>query len=103
MSDIEASFFRCKLVLEEFLREGDVPLSSKHCVDWIEGAIANYLGSNGYSEFLDLSGQVGGVSDAVLSEFANQGKIFEGKSGRFRIKAQYGPMSVRYFEAWLVE
>jgi hypothetical protein len=100
----ETPLDKCKKVLEDFLLNTEwLPICSKNVVDYLDSDIAHYLVKNGYREFLveDVSfgPQVGGVSERVLIDFARSGRVFEGRAGRFRVEEDYGPHSVRCFQA----
>lgn len=108
MDDLTTSFEECKKILEDFLlKEENLPICSKSFIADIDSRVSDYLVKKGYDKFLayDVSfgPQVGGISEGVLCEFVRTKRVFDGKSGRFKIEARYGPMSVRYFQAWPVQ
>lgn len=101
----ENSFEKCKTTLENFLLNTDyLPLCSKNCRLHIDKEVAEYLVKNNHEAFLvkDVSYgfMVGGISERVLLDFVKERKIFEGKVGRYKLQVEYGPLSVRMFEAW---
>jgi hypothetical protein len=101
----ETPLQRCKLVLEEFFLNCDyIPICSDNCTLYLDDLVAKYLVKSDHNEFLveDISygPMVGGVSERALIDFAREGKVFDGKDGKYKLRETYGPHSSRMFEAW---
>ena len=106
--DALANLEACKSHIEDYLvNEELVPICRKNSICYLDGPIARYLQKIGHEGWLekDISAgyQVGGVSGAALMSFFREGRVFEGKSGRFSIKVTYGIHSVPMFQAWPVD
>ncbi len=96
---------KCKQVLEEFLLgEEYLPIDPKLSNAKIENIIANYLLQKGYDNWLsfdDISNYIidnKSVASKALEEFSEQNKIFNGKSGVFKIIEKPNTNN-NYFEA----
>lgn len=97
-------FEECREVLEELLLTSpDVPLCTRNSVFYLDNFVRDYLLEKGKESWLlkDVSygWQVGNLSEGVLCSFAQSERIFDGKSGRFRVQEAYGLCSVRCFQA----
>jgi hypothetical protein len=101
----ETPLSKCKAILEDFLLNSDqIPICSKSSTIYLDSCVARYLIKEGHEDFLvedvSLGPQVGGVSQKALIDFAQEQKVFDGKSGRYKIKIDYVVHSARVFEAW---
>jgi hypothetical protein len=99
-TDFKAYRERCKAALEECLLNCDyINVRSKNHGGPIDGDIGVYLNVNGYKEFLDYPYQINRVCESVLCDFLKEGRVFDGKSGRFRLVSFCDEYSQRSFEA----
>ena len=99
---------RCRRVLIKALEDIEwLPICSENMRGTVDPQLAAYLQERGHEEFMSCDVtegyQIGGLSENVLVKFVHEGRVFDGKSGRFKLKTTYGPMSVRSFEAWPVK
>lgn len=102
---VDSPVGQCKIVLEELLlNSANIPLCIRNNITYIDRIVRDYLLQKCHDDWLshDVSFgvQVGGVSEGALCSFSDEQRIFDNPNvGRYKIKTDYGPMSVRSFKA----
>ncbi|MGD9275571.1 MAG: hypothetical protein PVJ67_00185 [Candidatus Pacearchaeota archaeon] len=95
----------CKRVIESCLLESPyITINDASICNFdVDCIVADYLVKKGYERFLikDVTEgfMVGGISESILREFAQEKKVFKGRVGDFTLREEYAVHSVRYFEA----
>lgn len=98
----------CRETIEKFLQNSpDIPINSRNSVNYIDDVLARYLIENDHIDWMmnDLTQgpQIGRLSEAVLSTFVHDKKIFDNPHlGKYLLKEDYDLMSVRGFQAYRV-
>ena len=100
----------CQGVLEEYFKNNQVPLCSTNVEAYLDDSVTTCLLQHGHPKAENPDWLVndrqnydlGFVAEKALIEFEKEGKVFEGPSGKFKVRATYGQNSDRFFEGYRV-